>query len=105
MEILKNVKIPDISFHGGHLNSNTFQVTESSKNVQISDDSALNGVKLDVNDLGAQFHSSSFEYKISFLKCKGSVNVSIKNMDVDLVLGLTKQTLPNGKVVPGVSVP
>lgn len=86
---MKNVKIPDLSFKGGYLNGNTFTVTEAAQNVQISDDSALNGVKLNVANMEAQFHSNSFKYKISFLTCKGNVNVSIKKMTVDIVLGLT----------------
>lgn len=45
--------------------------------MQITTDSAGNGVKLAVNDLGAGFKSNHFEYKISFLKAKGSVEVSM----------------------------
>jgi len=89
MEILKTVTIPDISFSGGHLNSNNFQITESSQNVQISDDSALNGVMLSVNDLGAQFVSNDFQYAVLFLILEGSVNVEIERMKTNLVLTLT----------------
>ena len=39
MNILKNTKIPDTSFHGGYINDNTFTVTEAADQVSITDNS------------------------------------------------------------------
>jgi len=44
MNILKDVTIPDLDFKGGHLKRNTFKITETSQNIQISDDVANNGI-------------------------------------------------------------
>jgi hypothetical protein len=104
MNILQNVNIPDISFHHGYIHDNTWHISQASQNVQITTDSADNGVKLAVNDLGAGFKSNHFEYKISFIKAKGSVEVSMSHVNVAVNIGLTSQNLPNGKTVPGISV-
>lgn len=104
MNILQKVTIPDISFKGGYIHSNHFQVTEASKNVQIVNDAAKNGVSLSVSDLKASFKSDSFRYKISFLTAKGNVQVSMSQVSVALKIGLTTQTLSNQKVVPGFSI-
>jgi hypothetical protein len=56
---------------------------------------------LAVNDLGAGFKSNHFEYKWSFIKAKGSVEVSMSQVNVAVNIGLTTQNLPNGKSVPG----
>ena len=101
MNILQNVDIPDISFHGGYIHDNTFHISQASKNVQITTDASGNGVKLAVNDLGAGFKSNHFEYKVSFIKAKGNVEVSMSQVNVAVNIGLTTQQLPNGKVVPG----
>lgn len=105
MDLLKNLKIPDISFHNGYIHDNTFTITESADNVNITDDAANNGIKLSVNSLQAQFKSNHFELKESFIKAKGSVQADISHMTVDVTVGLVTQTLPNGKVVPGFTVP
>ena len=89
MNILKNVQIPDISFHDGHLNHNSFFVNQASKNVQITTNSGQNGVNLGVIDLQAGFHSSSFEYKISFIKATGSVDVKMSEVNIGVTLRLT----------------
>lgn len=91
MNILSNVDIPDISFHGGYIHDNTFHISQASKNVQITTDSSGNGVKLAVNDLGAGFKSNHFEYKISFIKAKGNVEVSMSHVNVAVSIGLTTQ--------------
>lgn len=103
MEAINDSKIPDISFKGGYLNGNTFHATEPSEGVVISanDD---NSVTLASNNLQASFHSNAFKYKWSFIEAKGSVDVSFSQMTVNVKLGMITQTLPNGKVVPAVSV-
>jgi len=103
IDALNNAKIPDISFKGGYLNGNNFHIDEASKNVQFVP-SSDNSVTLSVNDLHAHFHSNSFKYKISFIECKGNVDVTISQMSVSIKLQLTQQTLSNGKVVPAVKV-
>ena len=101
MNILANVQIPDIDFHGGYIHANTFHISQASQNVQINTDVPVNGIKLSVNDLGAGFKSNSFKYKLSFLTAKGSVEVSMSQVSVAVDIGLTQQKLSNGKVVPG----
>jgi len=101
MQAIKSVKIGNLPLpNGGHLNDNTFFVSESSKNVQIATDPASNGLKLAVNDLGAGFHSSDFRYKAWIFVCKGSVSASMSNVNLAVDIGLTTQKLSNGKVVP-----
>jgi len=46
MNILKNVKIPDTSFHNGYIHGNSFFVKQSSDNVHITTNAAKNGVTL-----------------------------------------------------------
>jgi hypothetical protein len=77
MNILKNATVPDISFKGGYVNKNQFQVTETSKNVQIENVAAKNGVKMSVNDLKASFKSSDMKYKWGIITAKGSVEVKM----------------------------
>ena len=105
MNILANTKIPDTDFHGGYIHDNTFSVTEAAGDVSITDDSALNGIKLSINTLEAAFKSNHFKYKKGIIDCKGSVQAEISHMSVDVTVGLTTQTLSNGKVVPGFTVP
>jgi hypothetical protein len=105
MQAIKNVKINNVPLpHGGHLNSNTFYVSESSKNVQIATDPVNNGLKLSVNDLGDGFHSSDFRYKAWIFVCKGSVTASMSDVDLLVDIGLTTQKLSNGKVVPAFEI-
>jgi len=100
MNVLKDVNIPDIDFHGGYIHQNTFVITEAASNVQISADPENNGLVLSVDSLAANFHSSSFRYKLSILLCKGSVSVDISHMSVKATIGVTTQKLANGKTVP-----
>ena len=58
-----------------------------------------------MNSIAANFHSGSFAYKWEFITAKGTVDVNISEMLVDVTVGLTTQTLPNGKIVPGFTVP
>jgi len=105
MNILKQVKIPDTSFHHGSIHDNTFFLQAPSRNVQIVNDPAHNGVRLSVNDLRAGFKSKHFRYKESIIVAKGSVDVSVSHCSVSVTVGLTQQTLPNGKVVPAFTTP
>jgi len=105
MNVLKQVKIPDTSFHHGSIHDNTFFLQAPSRNVQIVNDPAHNGVRLTVNDLRAGFKSKHFRYKESIIVAKGSVDVSVSHCSVSVTVGLTQQTLPNGKVVPAFTTP
>ena len=105
MNILKTVNIPDIDFHGGYIHQNTFAITEAASNVQVSADPENNGLVLSVDSLAANFHSSSFRYKLSILLCKGSVSVDISHMTVRATIGVTTQKLANGKTVPSFTIP
>jgi len=88
IDALNNAKIPDISFKDGYLNGNNFHIDEASKNVDFVP-SSDNSITLSVKDLKAHFHSNSFKYKISFIECKGNVDVTISQMSVSIKLQLT----------------
>ena len=100
MNILKNVQIPDISFSGGYIHDNSFFVTEQAQNVMITNDPANNGVRLEVDALSAGFQSHSFRYKKSIIVAKGSVEASFTHVKLAATVGISQQTLSNGKVVP-----
>jgi len=70
----------------------------------VSNDASKNGIRLSVNDLGAGFKSNSLRYKVSFIVCKGSVDVTMSQVSLAMTLSLTTQTLSNGKVVPAFTV-
>jgi hypothetical protein len=36
LNLLKNLKIPDMSFHGGYIHDNSFFISEKSQNVQVT---------------------------------------------------------------------
>lgn len=57
-----------------------------------------------MKDLKAGFTSHSFEYKVAFLKAKGSVEVSMSNVQLGATVGLSTQKLSNGKTVPAFSI-
>jgi hypothetical protein len=105
MNELKGLTIPDTNFHGGYIHDNTFSVIEAADKVNITDDATNNGIKLSINSLEAKFKSKHFKYKWSFIEAKGSVEADISHMTVDVTVGLTTQTLSNGKVVPGFTIP
>lgn len=93
-----------MSFHGGHVNDNSFFITEKSENVQVDNYPDYNGIGLKVDNLGAGFKSDHFEYKIAFIKAKGSVEVSMSQVKLGVTIGLTTQTLSDGKNVPAFTV-
>lgn len=59
---------------------------------------------ISANNLAAAFHSNELRYKEWFVTAKGSLDVSISAMSVEVELEVTEQTLPGGKVVPSVKV-
>jgi len=72
--------------------------------VIVKNDPANNGVELRITDLHAGFKSDHYEYKWAFLKAKGSVEVSMSEVQIGVTVGLTDQKLSNGKTVPAFSV-
>jgi len=93
------VHIPNISFDHGHIENNSFHVSDSSSGVTLNADSG-NIVQLNVNNLAASFHSSSLEYKVWFYTAHGSLDVSMSDVSLELKLKLETQRLSNGKIVP-----
>ena len=96
-----HVQIPNISFDKGHIDGNTFHITETASNVGIVAGTA-NSLKVTLNNLKASFHSNDLRYSVLFLTATGSLDASISSMGVSLELGVTTQTLADGKVVPSV---
>jgi hypothetical protein len=103
IDSLNKVTIPDVNFKGGYLRDNTLKVTEPTSGVTITP-GAANDVTLGIANLAAKFHCGHGHYKKSFLSTSFSVDADISKMTVSVDLGLTTQTLANGKVVPAVTV-
>ena len=103
LNLVNQVKIPDISFHHGSMDGNSFHVTEAANNV-VFNPGAGNTIDISVNSLNAAFHSHTLRYKVTFVTAKGSLDAHVSNMAVGLKLGVTTQKLPNGKTVPAVRV-
>ncbi len=55
--------MPDISFDEGHVNGNTFAITENSQNVNFSVDEAHNAILLSVDNITASYRSNDFYYR------------------------------------------
>merc|ERR1712166_434313 len=103
LNLINQVKIPDINFDGGHLDSNKFHVNESSNSFKFGA-GKKNSVVISANDLSATFHSNNLEYNILFLKAEGNVDAKISKMSVSVELEIGTQKLKNGKTVPSVKV-
>ena len=105
MNIINNLTIPEIDFDGGYIKENEIHITETSKNVNISTDVADNGFEFRVDDLKAKFHSGQFKMKKLLITAKGSIDVSMDEIDVDIKIGVRTAKLPNGRYVPFLTVP
>jgi hypothetical protein len=103
LNLVNQVKIPNIGFHHGSMDGNSFHVAEGSKNFDFKAGSS-NSVIVSANNLAASFHSNELRYKELFITAKGSLDVGISAMSVSVELEVTEQTLPDGKVVPSVKV-
>ena len=102
---LKEVTMPDIDFKQGRAVQNIFKVLEPAANVQVAADPSSNALVISANNMTAQFLSKDFRYKLSILTAKGSMAADVIHVSINAIVGLTTQTLPNGKVVPAFTVP
>ena len=85
LDLINKVQIPNISFSNGHLDGNTFHVSETKDDLQFVA-GASNSIKLSANDLSASFHSSDLRYKELFLVATGSLDAHISSMSVSVEL-------------------
>ena len=90
LNIIRDVKVPDIPFDQGYINGNTFVVTENSKNVNFTPNVSQNALIFSVTDLSGEFNCEHFKFKESVLVATGSVNVKMRNMSV--VVGVKMDT-------------
>ena len=76
--MLQTVKIPDIPFDQGYVNDNVWslsRITADQVNITISE--ADNAVGVIINDVMAQFHSSSFHVKEGIISATGELDVAL----------------------------
>jgi len=85
LNIVNKVQIPDIGFHHGSMDGNSFHVNTASNHVNFAP-STGNTIDISVNDLSASFHSNTLRYKVTFITAKGSIDARISSMSIGLKL-------------------
>jgi hypothetical protein len=71
--------------------------------MDISLTGPLNGIRVIVENLNAAFYSSNFKYVLLFLDCEGTVLVNMRNVRIEVVYSMTRQTLSDGRVIPAIT--
>lgn len=103
MKLINNVPLPDIySPDGkGYMLENSFELTGRLSDVNFWADSANNAVVFTCNKMTAKFVSNHFYYQESvFLKAWGKMVVELNTIDIQVGVGFSTKTLPDGRVVP-----
>jgi len=104
LDIIRSVKVPDFSFDEGHINGNTFAITENSQNVNFSSDPNQNALVFSVADLAGEFKCDDFKYtELYIFKASGSADVKMKNVSVTVGLQMTTQAGSEGRLLPAVA--
>jgi len=101
---LNNLQLPDFSdsTNTDYLRKNHVRVNQATDNIIFSVDEANNAVVLTINDLNANYYCDWFRAKWSIFIATGHLEVLMNQVNVQLGLKFTTQTLPDGQIVPAV---
>ena len=97
------MQIPNYDDGDIYLHDNSFTLNQAASDVVFAVDPAKNAVTLTCNSLSAEFHTGSFRAKKFIFVATGHAEVDIHKVTVGVGLQFTTQTLPDGRVVPGVN--
>ena len=111
LQFLENIKLdPVIKFKqdnimdgalGGQLVGNYLIFSQRSENVNIKLEPELNAIHLSIDNLGVAFATERVEYGIYSIRIGAKVFAMVRNVHAALRIGIIRQFLPNGLVVPG----
>ena len=71
--------------------------------VNFYNDITQNAVVFEADNLSANFHCGHFKLKEGFVQAKGSADVSLHRLKLQVGLSLTEQLLPDGRKIPAVN--
>ena len=103
IKLIQSVQIPNYDSDKVYLHDNSFTLNQAATDVVFAVDPAKNAVTLTCNHLSAKFHTGSFRAKKYFFVATGHAEVDINTVKIGVGLQFTTQTLPDGRVVPGVN--
>lgn len=96
------MQLPDLEdSEGNYLKDNTFVILESTENVEFDTDVANNAVVLRNKKITAVARSGRFRYKVApLVVAKGHAEVDMNEIDIEVGLSFSTNTLNSGRVVP-----
>lgn len=102
VKLINNLALPDIHLPGdkGYMIDNKFVLEMDSGDVNFTTDVGENAVIFSVSDFRGTFLCDHFRYKETIFVAKGSVEVDLKKIKITAGVGFSKQTLPDGRMVP-----
>ena len=71
--------------------------------VNFYNDITQNAVVFEADNLSATFHCGHFKLKEGFVQAKGSADVALQRLKLQVGLSLTEQLLPDGRKIPAVN--
>ena len=70
--------------------------------VNFYNDVTNNAIVFEADNLSATFHCGHFKLKEGFVQAKGSADVSLERMKLQVGISLTEQMLPDGRNIPAI---
>lgn len=104
ISFIDDVKIPDVQLKGnkGYLIENSFHLSQNNKIVNFYNDVSNNAVVFEADNLSATFHCGHFKLKEGFVQAKGHADVDLQRLKLQVGIGFTTQTLPDGRTLPAI---
>ena len=105
LSYLKEIEVPRTDFKGGHIYDSVAFVEEAPTDVDLVTVRTKNAVKLSVKNMRVGFKSEDLWFRSGLIVARGSVDAVISNVSMEVSISLGSQKLPDGRMVPQVTVP